>query len=99
MTIRKIRIFPPRLPHPDTLADPRYSIADREQTWLVVYCPRNQVGGLYHVEHGLWTLQGPVTAAEFLAALQRRGIELAECEDLQTWLDAITTPPPEARPS
>jgi hypothetical protein len=89
MTERTMTIFKPRAMHPDTFGNPACTIADVEQERLVTYCRHHQVGGVYHVEGGIWALYTPIDLASFIGSLADRGIRLPEGPDLERWLDAV----------
>ena len=85
-----IRTFLPRAPHPDSLADQRLSITDAGGTLLVHYDPRHRCAGIwYPAPIAKWTIFTPVSVEEFLAALPRLGVQIADGPALQKWLDAI----------
>ena len=73
--------------------DPATKILSADQQYLVAYCPRHRVGGVYRLDPGLWAIYTPLSAQEFLGSLQSRGIALPEGWDLQRWLDAIADTP------
>lgn len=86
---RRISVFAPKAPHPDSLADGELIIQNDAQQLLVMYCPRNRTGGLYYVEMGTWALQTPIAFGDFLAFLKQRDIQLPDGPDLQRWLDRV----------
>lgn len=87
---RNVRVPAPRLPHPDSFADPHLSITDEDATVLLTYCPRNQVGAIFNIGNQRWSVYSPLSLHTFLDLIPRLGFKLAETPALQEWLDAIS---------
>lgn len=56
---------------------------------LVAYDPVTMAGGVYHETGEIWAVYAPIRLQEFIGSLSWRQIQIAEGEDLQTWLDAV----------
>ncbi|NII11762.1 hypothetical protein [Oleiagrimonas sp. C23AA] len=78
--------------HPDTLSDPRHTIADKSGHHLVCYCPRQLAGGIFIRGGNMWTIWTPIDFAAFMPVLQATGIIVAEGQDLADWIEASTSP-------
>jgi hypothetical protein len=89
MTERTTRVFAPKAPHPDSLADPELTIGDADLSVMIHYDPRNRVGGIYYVELQNWSLHSPINFAGFIDHVQRTGLRIPDGADLQRWLDRI----------
>lgn len=83
-------IFQPRAPHADSLADPRFTITSACGSLLAHYCSRHQCGGVYDLTARAWTLYTPMTAGEFIGALPKIGVKIADTAALQIWMDSIS---------
>lgn len=78
-------------PHPDTLRNPAYTILDGSGTRLLCWCPRHRCGAIYHIEALVWSLEVPITFAEFLRGLRARNVlPVQNDEDLSRWIEACT---------
>jgi hypothetical protein len=80
----------PKVPSATTLRDPRYTILDASGTRLVTWCPREQSGGVCHLEPRIWATLWPIDFASFLRWLSDRGVHMEQSEDLARWVDACT---------
>lgn len=92
MTESATAVYAPKVPSHDTLTNPSMMIRDATGAVLCVYCPKNKCGGLYDLQLHGWTIFGPLTADEFVRALPRLNVRIADGPDLQVWLNAIAAP-------
>jgi hypothetical protein len=91
-------VYEPRAPHRSTIADRNLMISDATGTLLIVYCPIHRVGGIYDMRAPCWNLFGPITPTEFVASFERLGVRISDDQNLQRWLDAVSSAmPPQVR--
>jgi hypothetical protein len=60
---------------------------------LCCYDPERRTAATFHVGLGMWRMQCPISADEYLTGLQAAGVELPDGADLQRWLDAVLVSP------
>jgi hypothetical protein len=56
----------------------------------IVYCPINRCGALYHIAARVWSIECPISFAEFLVALEARKLIPfdADPDDVAEWTEA-----------
>lgn len=95
MTERAIATPLPLAPHLDTLRNPSHTILDRSGSHLLCWCPRHMCGAIYSIGAMIWSMEAPISFAEFLLAVSHRNLLPEDSSaDLQRWMDACSQPPP-----
>jgi hypothetical protein len=82
------KVQPPKLPAPETISDPRFTIRDRTGGHLISYCPINTVGGIYSFETQRWQIQCGMPFLEFVMLTAACGLGVDDSPEARLWFES-----------
>lgn len=89
---RRMDLPAPPVLDPERLQEEAYTVRGQSNAGKVIvhYDPFRICGGVFFFAAEVWSIWGPLPFHEFVAALDSRGIQIAESDSLERWVAACS---------